>query len=326
MQADTDIESRQSLERDVVVAPELIELLRSPLDGARLRQERDGLVAEGSERRFSIAPGGIPLFAEAFCSPDGRVQQEHYDAIAAKYVTNLGYPHTEAYMAYLDRALIGGVGARPLGTVAEICCGSGEAFKLFGPQIGIGVGVDLSLNMLQAGRRQNAARNLYFVQADATRLPLVDGGFDTAFMLGGIHHVGDRRALFAEIHRILKPGGRFYFREPLNDFWLWRGLRAIIYRLSPTLDHETERPLRWTETVPLLESAGFQSDLWQPVGFLGFCLFMNSDVLVVNRLFRFVPGIRPIVRASCRVDEALLRLPFLKPAGLQVVGAAVKPG
>jgi SAM-dependent methyltransferase len=329
MQAEIPTESRTpssnaGLEAGIV-PPDLLRLLQSPLDGARLRAEPGALVAEESGRRFPVAPGGIPLFAEAFCSAEGRVQQAHYDAIAAKYFENLAYPHTEAYMGYLDRALLEAVDRQALGTIAEICCGSGEAFKLLGSSIGIGVGVDLSLNMLQTGRRKNPAENLHFVQGDATRLPLVDDAFDSVFMLGGIHHVGDRRALFSEIRRILKPGGRFYFREPLNDFWLWQVLRAVIYRLSPTLDHRTERPLRWTETVPALRTVGFQMQLWQPVGLIGFCLFMNSDVLVVNRLFRFVPGIQSIVRAFCRLDERMLRLRALGPAGLQVVGVAVKP-
>ena len=330
MQAEIPTGSRGSssgagLETDIV-SPDLLGLLQSPIDGARLRPEAGALVAEGSGRRFSIAPGGIPLFAEAFCSAEGRVQQAHYDAIAAKYMENLAYPHTDTYMRYLDRALLDVVDRHALGTIAEICCGSGEAFKLLGSSSGIGIGVDLSLNMLQTGRRQNPAGNLHFVQGDATRLPLVADAFDSVFMLGGIHHVGDRRALFSEIHRILKPGGRFYFREPLNDFWLWQALRAVIDRISPTLDHQTERPLRWSETVPALRTAGFHSRQWQPVGLIGFCLFMNSDVLVVNRLFRFVPGIRSIVRAFCRLDERMLRLRALRPAGLQVVGVAVKPG
>jgi ubiquinone/menaquinone biosynthesis C-methylase UbiE len=308
------------------VPSDVLRLLQCPLDHGELRQEQGTLVSERSGQRFSIAAGGIPLFAEAFCSAEGRKQQQHYDAIAAKYVANLRYPHTQAYMAYLDQALLDAVDRRSLGTVAEICCGSGEAFKLLGPEIGTGIGVDLSLSMLQVGRRQNPASNLHFVQGDATRLPLVDGAFDSVFMLGGVHHVSDRRALFTEVRRILKPGGRFYFREPLNDFWLWRALRAVIYRLSPTLDHQTERPLRWAETVPVLRTAGLECSLWRPLGFIGFCLFMNSDVLVVNRVFRFIPGIRSMVRASCRFDEAMLRLPLLKPAGLQVVGVAVRPG
>jgi SAM-dependent methyltransferase len=143
-------------------------------------------------------------------------------------------------------------------------------------------------------------------------------------MLGGVHHVPARAELFDEIARILKPGGRFLYREPVSDFVLWRALRAMIYRMSPMLNQATERPLVYEETVPLLEHAGLRSIRYQTHGFFGFCLFMNSDVLFVNRLFRFVPGIRAITRASTRADEAILALPGLQRAGLQVVGMAQK--
>jgi hypothetical protein len=119
----------------------------------------------------------------------------------------------------------------------------------------------------------------------------------------------------------LKPGGWFYFREPVSDFALWRWIRKIIYRLSPTLDHETERPLLWRETVPLLEASGLACRHWSTHGFFGFCLFMNSDVLVFNRLFRFLPGIRQLTRLATRIDDAILSIRFLRHAGLQVVGA-----
>jgi ubiquinone/menaquinone biosynthesis C-methylase UbiE len=308
---------------DAVIPADLLRLLRSPLDGAELVQDGQELVA--GAQRFAVTPTGIPIFAEVFSSPEAKVQQLHYDRVAGEYLENLTYPHTQVYMQYLDDALLAAVDANALGTVAEICCGSGEAIKLLGHRAGTMVGIDISLNMLQAGRRQSFAKNVHFVQGDATRLPLADAALDSVFMLGGIHHVSDRRALFGEIFRILRPGGQFYFREPLNDFFLWQGLRAIIYRLSPNLDHATERPVRWAETVPLLRALGFECRLWRPLGLFGFCLFMNSDVLVFNRLFRFIPGIRGIVRASARLDDTLLRLPALRRAGLQVVGLAVKP-
>jgi hypothetical protein len=53
--------------------------------------------------------------------------------------------------------------------------------------------------------------------------------------------------------------GTFLYREPVSDFIPWRGLRAVIYRLSPMLDNNTERPLIYRETVPVLEQAGLQS-------------------------------------------------------------------
>ena len=78
--------------------------------------------------------------------------------------------------------------------------------------------------------------------------------------------------------------------------------------------------------MPELESCELRCESWSTHGFLGFCVFMNSDVLVFNRLFRFVPGIRQITRLSTRLDQWTLALPGLGRAGLQVVGVAVKPG
>jgi ubiquinone/menaquinone biosynthesis C-methylase UbiE len=299
-----------------------LDLLRCPVTGAALHLEGDALIATGGNR-YRIEDR-IPLFAEQFCSPEGRRQQEHYDEIADAYAINLGYPHTEEYMNYLDRALLDLVDRSRLGTMVEICCGLGEAFRLLDGAIDRGIGIDISAAMLRAAAKRHAGDQFLFVQGDATLLPLAPDSIDSAFMLGGIHHVNNRQQLFAEIARILRPGGRLYFREPVNDFFLWRAIRTLVYRLSPLLDHQTEHPLRYQETVPLLEAAGLRPLHWQTHGFLGFCLFMNADVLVFNRVFRFVPGIRAITRAAARLDEWTVAVPGLTRAGLQVIGVIEK--
>jgi SAM-dependent methyltransferase len=153
-------------------------------------------------------------------------------------------------------------------------------------------------------------------------LPLADAVLDNVFVLGGIHHVNDRARMFAEARRVLKPGGRLYWREPLNDFFAWRWLRAAVYRLSPTLDHATEQPLRRVTTARHLDRAGLELAHWRTCGFVGFCVLMNSDVLVVNRLLRHVPGIGGIARMWAEADDWCVRLPGLRHAGLQVVGVA----
>ena len=187
------------------------------------------------------------------------------------------------------------------------------------------VGVDISVSMLEVARQKFPQPHFLFVQGDATQLPLQTGQFDSVFMLGGIHHVNQRRQLFAEIFRILKPGGQFYWREPVSDFFLWRWLRAIIYRLSPTLDSDTERPLLYSETVTPLEQTGLSLKVWQTYGFVGYCLLMNSDVLIFNRLFRFLPGIRPLTRMMTKVDDLTVNIPGLTGSGLIVIGMAEKP-
>ncbi len=300
----------------------VLDLLVCPHTGAPLA--RHGLELRGTDgSSYGLSDSGIPLFVDKHCSADARRQQDHYERIAVSYVENLGFPHTEEYMSYLDHALLAAID-HPLGVTAELCCGRGEAFSLLGSRVERGVGVDVSLSMLEHALLHNRNSGVAFVQADVTMLPLATTAFDSVVMLGGIHHVRDRARLFSEVSRILKPGGRLYFREPVNDFWLWRVLRWAIYRTSTTLDHQTERPLLWSETVPTFEISRLRVRSWKTYGFLGFCLFMNSDVLRFNKLFRFLPAVRAITRASTRLDAAILGLPGLGKCGLQVVGVAEK--
>lgn len=308
----------------MTLSDETLARLRCPETGEALRREGDELVSVSGKQRYPLHAGRIPLFAEAPESEAAARQQAHYEGIAAAYIENLGYPHTQAYQEEMDRIFLEELGEGRLGAAAELCCGRGEALGLLEGRIDAGLGVDISVSMLEAAAASLPLR-FDLVQGDATRLPLADGSLDTVLMFGGIHHVPDRLGLFREVARVLRPGGRFLWREPVSDFWLWRALRAVVYRLSPTLDAESERPLLYRETAPVLEQAGLELRTWRTLGFLGFCVLMNSDVLVVNRLLRFVPGIRWMARAAARLDELCVRLPGMRRAGLQLVGEAVKP-
>jgi len=67
------------------------------------------------------------------------------------------------------------------------------------------VAVDLTLPMLQFGRRQGLDRA---VCGDALRLPFPDETFDAAFVGYGMRNFPVLRDALTEIHRVLKPGGR----------------------------------------------------------------------------------------------------------------------
>lgn len=304
---------------------DMIRILRCPQSGAVLTLRDGRLESPDGEYMYEISSSGIALFAGEYCSADSLQQQRHYDRIAESYVTNLSYPHTQEYMDYLDRCIFEAVGDEELADMLEVCCGHGEGLALLEGRYRTGLGIDISDAMLKKAESRLSDGPVCFVQGDATRLPVCGGSFDSVVTLGGIHHVSDRCRLFREIFRVLRPGGRFVWREPLNDFVLWRVLREVIYRASPILDHRTEEPLRYDRTVPVLSDVGFTVERWRPAGFLGFCLFMNSDILVFNRLFRKIPGIRAVTRAAANFDEWMVKKTAFQKAGLQVIGVARKP-
>jgi SAM-dependent methyltransferase len=303
-----------------------VALLRCPLSGADLHIEGDELVADPTGPRYSITASGVALLANGALSRDGAAQRDHYDSVATQYLSNLTYPHTREYFTYLDRALLTVADAGgTLGTVAEICCGAGEGLRLLGSRAELAIGVDVSIRMLEAAVAATSGDvTRAFVQGDATRLPLKSQSFDTVAMLGGVHHVNDRRALFAEVARILKPGGRFFFREPVDDFVVWRLVRRVIYRTASSLDAATEHPLRHRPTVDRLAEAGLRLTHWQTFGFIAYCALMNSDVMPVFRFWQYVPGVRGLTRAAARFDQWTLRIPGLSAAGVLAIGAAVK--
>lgn len=300
-----------------------LQYLRCPATGQKLTLLNQSLVGGG--RTYPINRTGVPALLAQQPKRDDRIQKEHYNKQLTKaYLKNLGYAHTKEYFRYLDNELKRIVGRKSLGMVLDLCCGHGEVEKLFGEKVELGFGVDISEDMLSYAQKNNKKKRFAYLQASGLELPFPNGVFDHVFCLGGIHHIPNQRALFLEIRRVLKRGGRLVFREPVDDFVLWRGLRKIIYFLSPKLDQKTERPVRRIVMEKEMSKCGLRMTSWRTKGFMGCALFMNSDVLVFNRFLRFLPGIRGLVRQFAAWDEALSRGRVLAGKGIQVLGEARK--
>ena len=72
-------------------------------------------------------------------------------------------------------------------------------------------GIDMTLEMLTKARSaadEMAAANVEFVESEAEQLPFPDASFDVVISNGVIDLIPDKDAVFAEIFRVLKPGGR----------------------------------------------------------------------------------------------------------------------
>ena len=117
---------------------------------------------------------------------------------------------------------------RPGETVVDLGCGGGLdvflAAKRVGPT-GRAIGIDMTPEMLALARR-NAARagltNVEFHQATIDRLPLMAGTVDCVISNCVINLATDKPAVFREIARVLRPGGRvalsdIALKQPLPD-------------------------------------------------------------------------------------------------------------
>ena len=77
-------------------------------------------------------------------------------------------------------------------------------------------GIDLTPSMLTKARASAAAMglsNVEFVEAEAERLPFADESFDVVISNGVIDLIPDKDAVFAELHRVLVPGGRIQIAD-----------------------------------------------------------------------------------------------------------------
>ena len=93
----------------------------------------------------------------------------------------------------------------------DIGTGTGRILQVLAGQIGFGLGIDLSHDMLAVARAnldQREARNCQVRHGDMYQLPLPDGSFAAATLHQVLHFADDPFAALAEARRVLAPGGR----------------------------------------------------------------------------------------------------------------------
>jgi ubiquinone/menaquinone biosynthesis C-methylase UbiE len=122
-------------------------------------------------------------------------------------------------------------GRLPGAKVLEIGCGRGVGTEIIFEQFGAAEvhAFDLDPEMVRLARRRLARYlgegRLRLDVGDATAIPAATASYDAVFDFGILHHVPDWRAAVAEVARVLRPGGVFYFEEVTRqalDRWVYR--------------------------------------------------------------------------------------------------------
>jgi SAM-dependent methyltransferase len=106
------------------------------------------------------------------------------------------------------------VAARRATRVLEIAAGTGvltrALAKALPPDVSI-VATDLNSPMLEMARTIGTARAVAWRQADAMQLPFSDAQFEVVACQFGVMFFPDKARAFAEVRRVLQPGGVFIF-------------------------------------------------------------------------------------------------------------------
>jgi len=182
------------------------------------------------------------------------------------------------------RKLVRACALTPESRVLDLCSGTGDvAFALAeqGRPAEI-VATDFVPEMLAVAEKKAAERRpetpVLFSVADAQDLPFPDESFDVVTVAFGVRNLPERERNFAEVLRVLKPGGRYVILEfSRPPFGPWRGvyhvyLRQAIPAIGGVLTGDREGFVylndsirqfpRQEELAAELRAAGFSAISW----------------------------------------------------------------
>lgn len=140
---------------------------------------------------------------------------------------------------HVSEWLIAQLDPQPGQSILELAAGPGETgflvADLVGPQ-GRVISTDLAPGMVEAARHGAAARGLGNVECrvmDAQALDLPDQSVDGVLSRLGLMLVPDVGRTFAEVRRVLRPGGRLAYAvigSPVDNQWMGLIMMALVQR------------------------------------------------------------------------------------------------
>ncbi|KAI8493785.1 hypothetical protein Bbelb_281320 [Branchiostoma belcheri] len=151
--------------------------------------------------------------------------------------------------------------------VLDVGCGTGEITKLMSQQPGVKsvVGIDLSSDFISFASKYNAAENVSFHVADASKSadfkPEWKGAFTKATCFTVLHWIQDKRSALKNIASCLEPGGELVINCLLEsgeqmgklDLPKWKGyLEDFTYGVYPWPNDDIDG------MVQLFEEVGFE--------------------------------------------------------------------
>jgi ubiquinone/menaquinone biosynthesis C-methylase UbiE len=151
---------------------------------------------------------------------------------------------------------------RAISALLEVAAGTGAATRELAERLPAStsiVATDLNQPMLDQAARSGTPRPVRWQQADAMQLPFADASFDAVVCQFGVMFFPDRAPAYAQVRRVLRPGGAFIFntwdRIEANEFA--DTVQSALLELYP------DDPPRFLARTPYgyFDAAGIRDDL-----------------------------------------------------------------
>ncbi len=236
-------------------------------------------------------------------SDAGKLQQEHFDSIAAEYAASYGDPWSQAYRRrFFNEPMLGDLdlsGAK----VVDAMCGSGETTGFLLEKKSQVTGVDISEQEMALFRERFpscSTRCTSILETD-----LESNAYDCVVVVGGLHHLHPHVPdALEEIHRILRPGGYFCFTEPHRSS-LPNVARRMWYR-ADKLFAANEAAID-LEVLKAQWASKFEFVKEEYKGNIAYLLVLNS--LIFRIPVRWKPAYSPLlIRAEAVIERMQGRL------------------
>ncbi|HXN01471.1 MAG TPA: class I SAM-dependent methyltransferase [Candidatus Dormibacteraeota bacterium] len=136
--------------------------------------------------------------------------RRRYDGLADWYDQEVRHSAGADVTATALQSLTGLLGSGP-GKCLDVGCGTGIAIPDLAKLGWTVVGVDISADQLRVAREQTAGLAADLLEADASHLPFPTGSFDAVVSMLTHTDFDDPAGAFAEVYRVLRPGGKFVY-------------------------------------------------------------------------------------------------------------------
>lgn len=159
------------------------------------------------------------------------------------------------------RATLERLSLSPGEAVLDVGCGPGLLCRDMAVAVGSTgrvEGIDISDDLLAWASQQNDQEWLTFQRGDASAVPVEDGSFDVAVSTQVLEYVPDVPKAVAELHRVLRPGGRVFIVDTDWDAVVWHSSKPErMERILRAWEAHCADPRLPRTLAPKLRSAGF---------------------------------------------------------------------